>query len=52
VEVDSGLKCNRVPGGAAHVGRVQVTLLNEPGSLGSLTTVIARNEGNIRYIPQ
>jgi GTP pyrophosphokinase len=34
-------------GGAAHVGRVQVTLLNEPGSLGSLTTVIARNEGNI-----
>jgi GTP pyrophosphokinase len=30
-----------------HVGRVQVTLLNEPGSLGSLTTVIARNEGNI-----
>jgi GTP pyrophosphokinase len=34
-------------GGAVHVGRVQVTLLNEPGSLGSLTTVIARNEGNI-----
>jgi GTP diphosphokinase / guanosine-3',5'-bis(diphosphate) 3'-diphosphatase len=34
-------------GDAAHVGRVQVTLLNEPGSLGSLTTVIARNEGNI-----
>ena len=32
---------------AVHVGRVQVTLLNEPGSLGSLTTVIARNEGNI-----
>lgn len=30
-----------------HVGRVQVTVLNEPGSLGSLTTVIARNEGNI-----
>jgi GTP diphosphokinase / guanosine-3',5'-bis(diphosphate) 3'-diphosphatase len=32
---------------ATHVGRVQVTVLNEPGSLGSLTTVIARNEGNI-----
>ena len=32
---------------AVHVGRVQVTVLNEPGSLGSLTTVIARNEGNI-----
>lgn len=30
-----------------HVGRVQVTVLNEPGSLGTLTTVIARNEGNI-----
>ena len=30
-----------------HVGRVQVTVLNEPGSLGSLTTVIAKNEGNI-----
>ncbi len=33
--------------GVAHVGRVQVTVLNEPGSLGSLTTVIAKNEGNI-----
>jgi guanosine-3',5'-bis(diphosphate) 3'-pyrophosphohydrolase len=33
--------------GAVHVGRVQVTVLNEPGSLGSLTTVIAKNEGNI-----
>jgi GTP pyrophosphokinase len=30
-----------------HVGRVQLTVLNEPGSLGSLTTVIARNSGNI-----
>ena len=30
-----------------HVGRVQVTVLNEPGSLGALTTVIARNAGNI-----
>ncbi len=26
---------------------LQVTVLNEPGSLGSLTTVIARNDGNI-----
>ncbi|MBK8175331.1 MAG: bifunctional (p)ppGpp synthetase/guanosine-3',5'-bis(diphosphate) 3'-pyrophosphohydrolase [Rhodospirillales bacterium] len=32
---------------ALHVGRVQVTVLNEPGSLGSLTTMIARNAGNI-----
>jgi len=31
----------------SHVGRVQVTVLNEPGSLGALTTVIARNMGNI-----
>jgi GTP diphosphokinase / guanosine-3',5'-bis(diphosphate) 3'-diphosphatase len=30
-----------------HVGRVQLTVLNEPGSLGSLTTVIAKNHGNI-----
>ncbi|MGB1026528.1 MAG: ACT domain-containing protein, partial [Rhodospirillaceae bacterium] len=30
-----------------HVGRVNVIVANEPGSLGSLTTVIARNMGNI-----
>ena len=30
-----------------HVGRVEITLLNKPSSLGNLTTVIARNEGNI-----
>lgn len=30
-----------------HVGRVQLTVINEPGSLGSLTTVIAKNSGNI-----
>ncbi len=30
-----------------HVARVHLTVLNEPGSLGSLSTVIARNEGNI-----
>jgi GTP pyrophosphokinase len=34
-------------GETTHVGRVQVTVLNEPGSLGALTTVIARNAGNI-----
>jgi GTP pyrophosphokinase len=32
---------------AHHVGRIQVTVLNEPGSLSSLTTVIAKNDGNI-----
>jgi GTP diphosphokinase / guanosine-3',5'-bis(diphosphate) 3'-diphosphatase len=30
-----------------HVGRVNVTLDNEPGSLGSLTTVIGKGGGNI-----
>jgi len=30
-----------------HIGRVHLTVLNEPGSLGSLSTVIAKNEGNI-----
>jgi guanosine-3',5'-bis(diphosphate) 3'-pyrophosphohydrolase len=33
-----------------HVGRVDLTILNEPGSLGSLSTVIAKNEGNISNI--
>jgi GTP pyrophosphokinase len=32
---------------SAHVGRVNVTLGNEPGSLGSLTTVIGKGGGNI-----
>jgi GTP diphosphokinase / guanosine-3',5'-bis(diphosphate) 3'-diphosphatase len=32
---------------APHVGRIDVTLGNEPGSLGSLTTVIGKNGGNI-----
>jgi GTP pyrophosphokinase len=30
-----------------HVGRIQMTVLNEPGSLGVLTTVVAKNDGNI-----
>jgi GTP pyrophosphokinase len=30
-----------------HVGRLSVTLTNEPGSLGSLTTIIGKNQGNI-----
>ena len=30
-----------------HVGRISVTLGNEPGSLASLTTVIGKNNGNI-----
>jgi GTP diphosphokinase / guanosine-3',5'-bis(diphosphate) 3'-diphosphatase len=30
-----------------HVGRINVTVLNVPGSLGDLTTLIAKNNGNI-----
>ena len=30
-----------------HVGRVQLTVTNEQGSLSNLSTVIAKNEGNI-----
>src|SRR5712691_9174520 len=32
---------------AVHVGRLNVTLANEPGNLGSLTTVIGKQGGNI-----
>jgi GTP diphosphokinase / guanosine-3',5'-bis(diphosphate) 3'-diphosphatase len=31
----------------AHVGRITVTLGNEPGSLGALTTIIGKSGGNI-----
>jgi GTP diphosphokinase / guanosine-3',5'-bis(diphosphate) 3'-diphosphatase len=33
--------------GANHIGRLGVILLNEPGSLGGLSTIIGRNSGNI-----
>ena len=33
-----------------HVGRLFVTIANEPGSLGTLSTVIGRNGGNIIYL--
>ncbi len=32
---------------AAQVGRVHLVVANEPGTLGSLSTVIAQNQGNI-----
>ncbi len=32
---------------APRIGRIAAVLTNEPGSLGALTTVIARNHGNI-----
>jgi len=31
----------------AHVGRLEVVITNEPGALGTLSTVIGRNGGNI-----
>lgn len=31
----------------AHVGRIEVTISNEPGALGTISTVIGRNGGNI-----
>lgn len=31
----------------AHVGRLTVTIMNKPGALGTLSTVIAKNGGNI-----
>ena len=34
-------------GDVVHVGRVNVTIANEPGNLGSLTTVIGKQGGNI-----
>ena len=33
--------------GAAHVGRVDLVVANEPGTLSTVTTVIAKNMGNI-----
>jgi GTP pyrophosphokinase len=34
-------------GAAAYTGRLKITVANQPGSLSSLSTVIARHEGNI-----
>jgi guanosine-3',5'-bis(diphosphate) 3'-pyrophosphohydrolase len=33
--------------GPSHIGRLGVVLLNEPGSLGGLSTIIGKNQGNI-----
>ena len=33
-----------------HVGRIELVVTNEPGALGSITTVIAKNMGNITNI--
>jgi len=36
--------------GGHHVGRLVVTMVNEPGSLSAMSTVIARNKGNIHNL--
>ncbi len=33
-----------------HVGRIQVSISNQPGALGTLSTVIAKNDGNISNV--
>ncbi len=33
--------------GNGHLGRISLVVANEPGTLGSVTTVIAKNMGNI-----
>ena len=33
-----------------HVGRINIVLANKPGSLGHLSTVIAKNMGNINNL--
>ena len=38
---------DELDGSENHVGRLHVTMTNEPGSLGTLSTVIARSTGNI-----
>ena len=37
-------------GDAPRVGRMSVVIANEPGSLGNLTTVIGKNQGNIHNL--
>ena len=34
----------------AHIGRLLLTVTNEPGALGTLSTVIAKNNGNINNL--
>jgi len=45
--VDVSWDPNAADGGDDHVGRIHAVLANEPGSLGTLSTVIGKNGGNI-----
>ena len=38
---------DEVEGSESHVGRLNITFLNQPGGLGSVSTVIGKNGGNI-----
>ncbi|MDO8972465.1 bifunctional (p)ppGpp synthetase/guanosine-3',5'-bis(diphosphate) 3'-pyrophosphohydrolase [Reyranella sp.] len=45
--IDVGWDSVSEGGGGVYTGRLKITVANQPGSLSSLSTVIARHEGNI-----
>lgn len=45
--IDVGWDSVSEGGGGVYTGRLKVTVANQPGSLSSLSTVIARHQGNI-----
>jgi GTP pyrophosphokinase len=45
--IDVGWEAVGGEAAAAYTGRLKITVANQPGSLSSLSTVIARHEGNI-----
>jgi len=45
--IDVGWDSVSESGGGVYTGRLKITVANQPGSLSSLSTVIARHEGNI-----
>ena len=45
--IDVGWDSVSEGGGGLYTGRLKITVANQPGSLSSLSTVIARHEGNI-----
>ncbi|KAF0104323.1 MAG: guanosine polyphosphate pyrophosphohydrolase/synthetase [Rhodospirillaceae bacterium] len=45
--IDVGWDSMSEGGGGVYTGRLRITVANQPGSLSSLSTVIARHQGNI-----
>jgi len=45
--IDVGWDSVSEGGGGVYTGRLKITVANQPGSLSSLSTVIARHQGNI-----